>query len=153
MHKVVLIILFLSFQVSFSQNTEDIRKLYTINNWTTDNGLPQNSINDIYQSEDGYIWILTFAGIAKFDGIKFTNINSSNTPGITADRLITFIPINKNDFLILEENGKIIIYENNKFHTFNSAKDFTSDWLYNKYAGLLASIKDYAVFLQIWGLK
>jgi ligand-binding sensor domain-containing protein/signal transduction histidine kinase len=146
-------LLFLLPFISLSQPIEDIRKNFTVKNWTTENGLPQNSINNIYQSDDGYIWILTFAGISKFDGIKFTNINSSNTPGIAADRLIKVIPINKSDFLILEENGKILTYENKKFQTFNSAKEFISGWLEKKYSAVISVIREYAVFFTDLGIK
>ena len=40
--------------------------------WLTENGLPQNTIHRIAQGTDGYIWIATEEGLARFDGIKFT---------------------------------------------------------------------------------
>src|SRR5262245_14442997 len=36
--------------------------------WTTENGLPQNSINDILQTRDGYLWLATNGGLVRFDG-------------------------------------------------------------------------------------
>ena len=35
--------------------------------WTTDHGLPQNSVNSIHQTRDGYLWIGTYEGLARFD--------------------------------------------------------------------------------------
>ncbi len=29
------------------------------NSWTTDDGLPQNSVNSIVQTGDGYLWFTT----------------------------------------------------------------------------------------------
>ena len=45
---------------------------YLLDSWTTANGLPQNSVNDIVQTRDGYIWLATFGGLVRFDGVRFT---------------------------------------------------------------------------------
>jgi hypothetical protein len=39
--------------------------------WTTENGLPQNSVNDILQTRDGYLWLATHGGLVRFDGVRF----------------------------------------------------------------------------------
>ena len=39
--------------------------------WTTDNGLPQNQINGIIQTRDGYLWLTTFNGLVRYDGARF----------------------------------------------------------------------------------
>src|SRR4051812_19115926 len=48
--------------------------------WLTENGLPQNTVHDIAQTLDGYIWAATDEGLARFDGISFTVFNKHNTP-------------------------------------------------------------------------
>ncbi len=48
--------------------------------WQTDEGLPQNTVNCILQTRDGYLWIGTEGGLARFDGIQFTVFNRSTTP-------------------------------------------------------------------------
>lgn len=48
--------------------------------WTTDNGLPENTVNSILRTRDGYIWIATWDGLARFDGVRFTVFNKNNTP-------------------------------------------------------------------------
>src|ERR1700760_3424974 len=52
--------------------------------WSTENGLPQNSVHQIFQSNDGYIWIATEGGIARFNGIDFKVFNPGTTPEITS---------------------------------------------------------------------
>jgi ligand-binding sensor domain-containing protein len=42
-----------------------------IDSWTTDNGLPQNSITGLTQTPDGYIWFTTNEGLVRFDGVRF----------------------------------------------------------------------------------
>lgn len=36
---------------------------YRFDSWTTDNGLPQNSIRSIIQTRDGYLWLTTLRGL------------------------------------------------------------------------------------------
>jgi ligand-binding sensor domain-containing protein len=52
---------------------------YRFDSWTTDNGLPQGSINSILQTRDGYIWLATFGGLARFDGLRFQVFNTSES--------------------------------------------------------------------------
>lgn len=56
--------------------------------WTTDNGLPENGVNSILQTRDGYIWIATWDGLARFDGVRFAVFNKKNTP-ILGNNLFT----------------------------------------------------------------
>lgn len=42
------------------------------------NGLPDNSIKDIFLSHDGILWIATLKGISNFDGKSFRNISIKN---------------------------------------------------------------------------
>jgi diguanylate cyclase (GGDEF)-like protein len=49
---------------------------YTITRWATDDGLPHNQIHDISQSSDGFLWIATWEGAARFDGHAFLAIDT-----------------------------------------------------------------------------
>ncbi|HSL55897.1 MAG TPA: carbapenam-3-carboxylate synthase domain-containing protein [Pyrinomonadaceae bacterium] len=53
--------------------------------WLTENGLPQNTVHAIAQTSDGYIWIGTEEGLARFDGVKFTIFDKQNTPEIKSN--------------------------------------------------------------------
>ena len=61
---------------------------YRFDHWTADNGLPQNSVRDILQTRDGYLWLATFDGLVRFDGVRFTVFNKSNSPGILTNRFV-----------------------------------------------------------------
>lgn len=60
---------------------------YSIDRWTTEEGLPQNTISSIAQTSDGYLWVGTFAGLARFDGIRFTVFDGVNTPALRSGRV------------------------------------------------------------------
>ncbi|MCB9648429.1 MAG: PAS domain S-box protein [Deltaproteobacteria bacterium] len=55
--------------------------------WMMQEGLPQNSITGIVQTHEGYLWLATFGGLARFDGVNFQTYDPTNgldDPRLTA---------------------------------------------------------------------
>ena len=50
--------------------------------WDSDSGLPQNSVETVLQTADGYLWFGTQEGLVRFDGVRFTVFDTHNTPGM-----------------------------------------------------------------------
>jgi len=73
--------------------------------WTSDNGLPQNSIFAIVQTRDGYLWFGTNEGVARFDGIHFTVFDSVNTPGIKHNYVPTLFEDKEGNLWIGTQGG------------------------------------------------
>ena len=48
---------------------------YVCTVWTASDGLPGNTVTDLMQSSNGYIYIGTYEGLVRFDGIDFKLIN------------------------------------------------------------------------------
>jgi PAS domain S-box-containing protein len=46
--------------------------------WTADNGLPQNSVQAIALGSNGYLWLGTQEGFARFDGVRFYSVQNPN---------------------------------------------------------------------------
>jgi signal transduction histidine kinase/ligand-binding sensor domain-containing protein len=42
--------------------------------WQLDDGLPGNSVTGIAQTPDGFLWVATEGGLARFDGVRFENV-------------------------------------------------------------------------------
>ena len=55
---------------------------YFMESWTSDDGLPHNSVNAIAQTDDGYLWFATWEGVARFNGLKFELYGRSPKTGI-----------------------------------------------------------------------
>jgi diguanylate cyclase (GGDEF)-like protein len=55
---------------------------YVKDTWSIEEGLPQITVNAVVQGPDGYIWAATQAGLARFDGVRFTNYEPANTPAL-----------------------------------------------------------------------
>jgi ligand-binding sensor domain-containing protein len=59
--------------------------------WTTDQGLPQNFIRAITQTADGFIWVGTMNGLARFDGLRFRGF-SKDGPSELQDNIVALAP-------------------------------------------------------------
>ena len=53
--------------------------------WQTDDGLPELAVQHILETSDGYLWVGTQWGLARFDGLRFTVFDHTNTPALRAD--------------------------------------------------------------------
>jgi signal transduction histidine kinase/ligand-binding sensor domain-containing protein len=58
---------------------------YSVDAWTIDEGLPQNTVNAVLQTRDRYLWLGTYDGLARFDGVRFQVFNTTNTPALRSN--------------------------------------------------------------------
>jgi len=92
---------------------------YLHRTWTTENGLPQNSVTSILQTQDGYLWLGTLGGLARFDGVEFTVFNTVNTVGIKSDRVRALHEDAAGDLWIGTEHGGLIRYHRGVFTNYS----------------------------------
>ena len=50
--------------------------------WTTRQGLPHNQVNAIDQTPDGYLWLGTWEGLVRYNGLEFQIFDRKNTPAL-----------------------------------------------------------------------
>ena len=93
---------------------------FTLDQWTTVDGLPQNSVNAIEQTPDGYIWVGTFGGLARFDGLRFSVVDRVDTAGRHIDRVLSLAVAPDSSLWIGTENG-LLRYRGGRFSQFSSA--------------------------------
>ncbi|NZA27754.1 diguanylate cyclase [Luteimonas sp. SJ-92] len=58
---------------------------YVLDHWGTREGLPHDVVRSIVQTRDGYLWLATQGGLARFDGHAFTVFDQANTPELGSD--------------------------------------------------------------------
>src|ERR1700722_1979914 len=90
-----------------------------VDHWTTDNGLPLNSIGAMCQTPEGYLWLATPDGLARFDGIRFTTFDKSNTPGIDGNRYCCMYCPAGGGFWAASETSGVTRYDHGEFHSYN----------------------------------
>ena len=60
--------------VSFGLNRDRNIDQYGHDVWTSRNGLTGEAVYQILQSPDGYLWVMTSAGLTRFDGVRFVPV-------------------------------------------------------------------------------
>src|ERR1700761_5675641 len=65
----IVIILLLSVRPALTQPI--LINGYAVQHFTDENGLPQNSINDLLFDKNGYLWLATQVGLVRYDGGSF----------------------------------------------------------------------------------
>ncbi|HEX8892551.1 MAG TPA: two-component regulator propeller domain-containing protein [Terriglobales bacterium] len=89
-----------------------------VEHWTTDNGLPQNSVSGICQSPEGYLWIATLDGLVRFDGVRLVLFSRSNTEGIGGNRFTGMLCGANGAFWAASDGSGITNYSYNRFQTY-----------------------------------
>ena len=95
--------------------------------WTTDNGLPQNSVTGLTQTPDGYLWLTTQEGLVRFDGVRFTVFNRSNTPEITNNRMSGAFSDDRGRIWMTTEEGEVLVHQDGVFRAVIIAGNLPSD--------------------------
>jgi signal transduction histidine kinase/ligand-binding sensor domain-containing protein len=100
---------------------------YRFDHWTADTGLPQNIITAIHQTRDGYLWIATLDGLARFDGVRFTIFDKSNSPGISSNRFTSLYEDRQGDLWLGTESNGVTRYRQGRFTTWATEHGFPPD--------------------------
>ena len=124
LQSVIVLLIGLSFFTSILAGQFDNKFLQT--KWTTENGLPQNSVTSIAQTPDGYLWLGTFGGLARFDGVRFKIYTTSNTPELRSNRITALTTDKAGTLWIGTERGELIAFKNNEFQTIDDGKAFNN---------------------------
>jgi len=97
--------------------------------WRIEDGLPQNRIRALAQTPDGYLWVGTSEGLARFDGVRFTLFDRSNTPAFQ-DNGILALRLARNGVLwIGTEGGGLMSYQSGIFHSFGAPEGLTNGFV------------------------
>src|ERR1700733_1671172 len=62
---------------------------FSIDSWGTGQGLlPDDSVLALTQTRDGYLWLGTLNGIVRFDGVRCTVFDESNTTNLPSIKIV-----------------------------------------------------------------
>lgn len=101
-------------------NIEHLASPYSTFTFQTDQGLPHNVVRAIAQTPDGYLWVGTLAGLARFDGENFKVFDSKNTPKI-ADSHITALCVGRDGALWIGTLNGLVRLKNGHFTRYDSS--------------------------------
>jgi ligand-binding sensor domain-containing protein/two-component sensor histidine kinase len=93
---------------------------YSVRAWQIEDGLPQNSVTSIAQTPDGYLWLATFNGLARFDGVRFTVYDEGNVPALPSSRLVRLDVDEHGALWIQTEEGALVRFREGAFKEFSA---------------------------------
>jgi len=97
--------------------------------WSTDSGLPQNTVHSILQTRDGYLWLGTDGGLVRFDGIDFLTFDTENTPQIKSDTVYDLLEDSSGTLWISTAAG-LLSYRGGAFAAYTTAQGLPADMVW-----------------------
>jgi signal transduction histidine kinase/ligand-binding sensor domain-containing protein/CheY-like chemotaxis protein len=101
---------------------------YVLDNWQLAEGLPQNSALTIARTPDGYLWIGTQEGLARFDGVRFVVFDDGNSKNLP-DRFITSLRVDQRGRLWVGTRAGLTVLENGHFKTLAVPAPYTRSFV------------------------
>jgi len=100
---------------------------YNSRTWQTDEGLPDNLVQAIAQTQDGFLWVGTAHGLARFDGVSFTPFSDKNTPEIANSSITALCAARSGALWIGTDGGGLACLNNGKFFHYDKANGMAGD--------------------------
>lgn len=100
---------------------------YDSRTWQVDEGLPHDSVQALAQTRDGYLWIGTAAGLARFDGVTFTPFDDKNTPALKNSSITTLCADRDGALWIGTAEGGLTRLRDGSFVHFDSGDGLAGD--------------------------
>ena len=104
---------------------------YQIKVWQTDDGLPSGEVTDVTQSADGYLWIATSMGLARFDGVRFVPFTGGTVPELRAAEPVRLLGTKDGTLWICLADGRLVSLRGGRFR---------GEWVPEAGAGLLSGL-------------
>jgi ligand-binding sensor domain-containing protein/signal transduction histidine kinase len=124
---------------------------YSIDVWQTEQGLPQDSVTSVVQTRDGYLWLGTYNGLVRFDGVRFKIFDTSNTTEFRDSRITSLFEDADGALWIGHETGSLTQLRAGKFTAVNLGNNWPGGavwamgtdadgvlWMVNKEGALLS---------------
>ena len=84
-----------------------------VHTWQSDEGLPDNTVIGVDQSQDGFLWVVTYNGLVRFDGLGFREF-PLQLPGIKAGMNRGFCADRSGRIWVASDPGVLVCLEQGK---------------------------------------
>lgn len=109
-----------------------VNREFAVQLWDALRGLPHNSVAAITQTRDGYLWLGTYGGVARFDGVKFDLFNSKTNPKVFDDNIVQALFADSRDRLwVGTGTGGIVVLEKGAFRRITMKDGLPSDAIWS----------------------
>lgn len=120
---------------------------FSINTWDTEQGLPSKTLLYLEQTSDGYIWISSYQGLFRFDGVNFEVFSKKNTSGILKTNTVKDLFEKEDGMLCISTSGDGLMgYKNGKFSQLAHLESDIETIMFDSPTHAWAGTKGYGVY-------
>ncbi len=88
---------------------------FSVQNWHQEDGLPDEEITAVTQTPDGFLWVGTFKGLARFDGEKFKVFQTESHPDLPDSRICNLLTDRAGTLWIGTLDGNLMLKKGDRF--------------------------------------
>lgn len=115
---------------------------YFAQTWDTRDGLPHNGINALAQSKDGYLWVATWEGLARFNGREFKVFTRGSAPSLPDSAIRSLFANNHGDLLVAGARGGVSERKGQVWTPTKSAEALVISAIYDKHEGIWLGLEE-----------
>lgn len=131
----------LAFPVDASSHTPLPLSEYFTQTWDTRDGLPHNGINALSQSKDGYLWVATWEGLARFNGREFTLFTRGSSSGLP-DSGVKSLYTRGDKLLVAGARGGLSERKTKHWYPKKSSKTLINSAIYDNQQGIWVGMEE-----------
>ena len=117
--------------------------------WNERDGLPQNTVVAIAATRDGYLWLGTYEGAARFDGVRFRLFNASTTTGIGNSFVTSLLERRDGDLWLATYGGGVSRLSGGRFTQYTMRDGLSSDYIWCLLEDPAGTLKPVLSFLEL----
>jgi ligand-binding sensor domain-containing protein/signal transduction histidine kinase len=104
-------------------------KEYTRRIWRIQDGLPEDTVQAIQQSQDGYLWIGTTGGLVRFDGSHFHLYDHATTPALFDNSVFCVLPARDGSMWIGTDGGGLVHFKDGVFRAYTQTAGLSNSFV------------------------
>jgi ligand-binding sensor domain-containing protein/signal transduction histidine kinase len=102
---------------------------YTRRIWRVQDGLPEDTVQAIQQSPDGYLWIGTTGGLVRFDGSHFHLYDHATTPALADNSVFCVLSARDGSLWMGTEGGGLVHFKDGVFRAYTQADGLSNGFV------------------------
>lgn len=100
---------------------------YSLDHWGLEQGLPNTTVLALAQTSDGYLWLATYEGLARFDGVRFTVFHGGNTEGLASSSIRALAAAADGSLWIGTHGGGLVRMRDGRFTRYSTREGLPTD--------------------------
>src|SRR5271170_3066835 len=111
------------------QNSNATQPQYTRTVWKVQDGLPEDTVQALAETSDGYLWIGTTGGLTRFDGTRFVLYGLSEPPSTGVNSVFCLEPSRDGGLWIGTEGGGLLHLLKGQVRSYGAAEGLTDSFV------------------------